>query len=264
MPVFVLPLADGKLKISGGISLKMTSFQIEPPSAGIGLGIQVGDDVSVEFEWMVATKKSSSMLAQNEMVPLMLKLPLPAFKGTPKDLQLSSYVEPLSDKPRPPLMVPAGLKNVARGAKLTSSDKNATASVLEKVTDSDKEASDRSIIFLRKGTQWVQMDLGSAHEVFAVVIWHAHNTAKVYHDVIVQVSDDSDFRKDVKTIFNNDQDQSSGLGVGTDREYFETCEGKLIDAKGVMGRYIRFYSKGSTESALNEYTEIEVYGRKAE
>jgi len=26
---------------------------------------------------------------------------------------------------------------------------------------------------------------------------------------------------------------------------------------------IRFYSKGSTESALNEYTEIEVYGRPA-
>src|SRR5689334_16788191 len=71
--------------------------------------------------------------------PLILKLPPPAFKGTPKDLQLSSYVEPLSDKPRPPMMVPPGLKNVAKGAKLTSSDKNATASVLEKITDGDKE-----------------------------------------------------------------------------------------------------------------------------
>ena len=40
-------------------------------------------------------------------------------------------------------------------------------------------------------------------------------------------------------------------------------EGKLIDTKGVTARYIRFYSKGSTESALNEYTEIEVYGRPA-
>ena len=199
-----------------------------------------------------------------ELVPLMLKLPPPAFKGTPKDIQLSSYVEPLSDKPRPPMMVPPGLKNLAKGAKLTSSDKNATASVLEKVNDGDKEASDQSIIFLRKGSQWVQMDLGAPAELFALVIWHAHNTAKVYHDVIVQLSDDPDFLKDVRTIFNNDQDNSSGLGVGTDREYFETFEGKLINAKGAKARYIRFYSKGSTESALNEYTEIEVYGRPAQ
>ena len=75
--------------------------------------------------------------------------------------------------------------------------------------------------------------------------------------------DDPDFVDKVRTIFNNDQDNSSGLGAGTDREFFETFEGKLIDAKGVKGRYLRFYSKGSTESALNEYTEIEVFGRPA-
>src|SRR5215471_10195809 len=209
------------------------------------------------------TVKDAPAAASGELVPLMLKLPPPAFKGTPKDLQLSSYVEPLSDKPRPPMMVPPGLKNVAPGKKLTSSDKNATASVLEKITDGDKEASDQSIIFLRKGTQWVQMDLGAPQEIFAIVIWHAHNTAKVYHSVIVQLSDDPDFLKDVRTIFNNDQENKSGLGVGTNREYFETFEGKLIDAKGAKARYLRFYSKGSTESALNEYTEIEVYGRPA-
>ena len=161
------------------------------------------------------------------------------------------------------MMVPPGLKNLAKDAKLTSSDKNATSSVLEKITDGDKEASDQSIIFLRKGTQWVQMDLAAPHEIFAIVLWHAHNSAKVYHAVVVQLSDDPDFLKDVKTLFNNDQLNNSGLGVGTDREYFETFEGKLINAKGAKGRYLRFYSKGSTESALNEYTEIEVYGRPA-
>jgi hypothetical protein len=198
-----------------------------------------------------------------DKVPLMIKLPAPAFKGTPKDIQLSSYVEPLSDKPRAPMMVPAGLKNLAPGAKITCSDKNATAEALAKVTDGDKEASEQSIIYLRKGTQWIQMDFGSPQEIFAVVIWHAHNSAKVYHDVIVQVADDQDFLQNVKTVFNNDQDNTSGQGVGTDREFFETHEGKLIDTKGVTARYIRFYSKGSTESALNEYTEIEVYGRPA-
>jgi hypothetical protein len=208
--------------------------------------------------------KDKPAAAAGDKVPLMIKLPAPAFKGTPKDIQLSSYVEPLSDKPRPPMLVPAGLSNLAKGAKLTSSDKNATPDVLEKITDGDKEASDASIIYLRKGTQYVQMDLGAVDEVFALVIWHAHNTAKVYHDVIVQASDDPDFISNVKTIYNNDQDNSSGLGVGTDREYFETFEGRLIDAKGIKTRYLRFYSRGSTESALNEYTEIEVYGRKAQ
>lgn len=196
-----------------------------------------------------------------DMVPLELKLPSPAFKGTPKDVPLSSYVEPLSDKPRPPMMVPAGLKNLAPGKKVTSSDKNATASTLDKIVDGDKEATDESIIFLRKGTQWVQIDLGEPHEIFAIVLWHAHNSAKVYHDIIVQAADDSDFLENVRTIYNNDQDNTSGLGVGTDREYFETHEGRLMNAKGVKTRYLRFYSKGSTESALNEYTEIEVFGR---
>lgn len=197
------------------------------------------------------------------LVPLELKLPAPAFKGTPKDIVLSAYVEPLSDKPRPPMMVPAGLKNIAPGAKVTCSDKNATPEMLAKLTDGDKEASDAAIFYLRKGSQWVQMDLGSEQELFAVVIWHAHNTAKVYYDVIVQVADDPDFLKNARILFNNDQDNSSGLGAGTDREYFESNEGKLINTKGAKARYIRFYSKGSTESVLNEYTEIEVYGRPA-
>lgn len=201
--------------------------------------------------------------ASGELVPLILKLPDPAFKGTPKDIPLGPNIEPLSDKPRPPMMVPAGLKNVAKDAKLTSSDKNATSDTLAKLIDGDKEASEQSIIYLRKGSQWVQMDLGSGQEIFAIVLWHAHNAAKVYHDVIVQASDDPDFINNVQVLYNNDYDNSSGLGVGGDREYFETREGRLINAKGVKARYLRFYSKGSTESALNEYTEIEVYGRPA-
>jgi hypothetical protein len=198
-----------------------------------------------------------------DLVPLELKLPAPGFKGTPKDVPIGTTVEPPSDTPRPPLMVPAGLSNLAAGRKVTSSDQNATASVLEKITDGDKEAYDTSVALLRKGTQWVQIDLGAPHEIFAIVIWHAHDAPKVYRDVIVQVSDDADFVENVQTVFNNDQDNSSGVGVGTHREYFETNEGRLIDAKGVKGRYVRSYTKGSTESVLNERTEIEVYGRPA-
>lgn len=198
-----------------------------------------------------------------ELEPLILKLPAPAFQGTPKDIPVGSNVEPLDDKPRPPLMVPKGLRNVAAGKKITSSDKNAPASTLEKIVDGDKEAADESIVLLRKGTQYVQIDLGAPHEVFAIVVWHAHNSPKVFRDVIVQVSDDPDFIENVKTLFNNDHDNSSGLGVGTDKEYFETNQGRTFDAKGVKARYVRLYSRGSTESSLNEYTEVEVYGRPA-
>lgn len=205
---------------------------------------------------------SVSRLKAEDKVPLKLDLPAPAFRGTPKDLQVDPDVEPLSDEPRPPLMVPAGLKNVARGKKVTSSVPRSSKG-LDMIVDGDKEAYDSSIYLLKKGTQWVQIDLGEPDELFAIVVWHAHDSAKIYRDVVVQVSDDPDFKEGVHTLFNNDRDNSSGLGAGKDREYFETAEGKLIAAKGVKGRYVRCYSKGSTESALNEYTEIEVYGRPA-
>jgi hypothetical protein len=212
---------------------------------------------------VLTTVLAACMAAADQMVPLDVKLPGAAFKGTPTNVQTNSYTEPYSDAPPAPLMVPEGLKNLAPAAKLSTSSTNVSVEKLSKIVDGDKEAAEPSIVLLRKGTQYVQMDLGSPAEIFAVVLWHAHAVAKVYHDVIVQVSDDPEFKKDVKTVFNNDQDNTSGLGAGTDREYFETRFGKRIDAKGVKGRYVRFYSKGSTESALNEYTEIEVYGRPA-
>jgi RNA polymerase sigma factor (sigma-70 family) len=262
MPVLARPLGDGKLKISGSTSLKMTSFRIDPPAPKLALGlIKTGDEVHIQFEWVVAPKKDSSLPSQSGLVPLILDLPAPAFKSIPKDLQLGPNVEPLSGKPRLPAMVPPGVRNLAPGSMLTSSDQNATADSLAKLTDGDKAGSDQSIVFLRKGTQWVEMDLGVPQQLFAVVIWHAHNMAKVYHDVVVQVANDPDFTVNVRTIFNNDQDNTSGRGAGGNREYVETYEGKLIKAPGKIARYIRFYSKGSTESALNEYTEIEVYGR---
>src|SRR5689334_9826912 len=153
-------------------------------------GLQISLCHAVALNLLLAGKPNAGEPPKEGMVPLNLKLPAPAFKGTPKDIQLSSFVEPLSDKPRPPMMVPAGLKNIAKEAKVTSSDKNATTESLAKITDGDKEASEESIIYLRKGTQWIQMDFGSPQEIFAVVIWHAHNSAKVYHAVLVQASDD--------------------------------------------------------------------------
>src|SRR5450432_485095 len=94
-------------------------------------------------------------------------------------------------KPKLPLMIPSDAKNVAPGSKISSSDTNVTANALAKLTDGDKEAFDTSIVLLRKGTQYVQFDLGSAQEIFAIVLWHAHDTPKIYRNVIVQVADDA-------------------------------------------------------------------------
>ena len=205
--------------------------------------------------------QTSSSVVSGKSVPLLLKLPAPALKGTPKDIPITALIEPPSDKPRPPVLVPPGLKNLAPAAKLTCSDKNATPNLLAKLVDGQKEASDENIVSLRKGTQWVQLDFGSPREIFAIVVWHAYNSGQIYHDVVLQVADDAEFTQNVRTLFNNDQDNTSGRGAGTDREYFESNEGRLVDAKGAAARCLRCYSKGSTDGALNEYTEIEVYGR---
>ena len=110
--------------------------------------------------------------------------------------------------------------------------------------------------------QWVQVDLGASYALHALLVWHYHSQARVYRDVIVQVSDDPAFLKGVTTIFNNDHDNTSRLGVGKDKEYIEVAEGKLFDPKGVKARYVRLYSNGNTSNDLNHYVEVEIYGTK--
>jgi len=202
-------------------------------------------------------------VAADALVPLELKLPAPAFKGTPKELPEGMTVEPLSDKPRPALMIPAGCENLAAGIIPTSSDERASEDKLIKITDGKKEAYEEQIVLLRKGVQYVQLDLKKCAEIYAIVIWHAHDASKVYRNVVVQIADDAAFTKNVRTVFNNDKENEAGQGAGTDRQYFESYEGKLIPVKGEKAGFIRCYSRGSTESALNEYTEIEVWGKPA-
>lgn len=194
---------------------------------------------------------------EGEKEPLKLELPAPTFKGTPQDLPKGSMVEPLSDKPRPPFMVVKGVINAALGKPVATSVKPVVGEPGQ-ITDGSKEASDE-VLEMRRGTQWIQVDLGGNHEIHAVVMWHDHSSLQVMHDVIVQVCDDPEFKTDVRTVFNNDLDNSSGQGVGSDREYFETHEGKLVDAKGVKGRYVRAYTRGGSLGPENAWQEIEVY-----
>ena len=201
--------------------------------------------------------------AGETLAPLPLKLPTPAFRSTPPEAPKSPHIEPLSDKPRPAFLAPAGAHNVALNKKVTSSDRNPMAGELAQITDGDKEAVDDAVVELHKNVQWVQVDLEQECRIFAVVLWHDHRYMQVFRCVVVQVADDPDFTGKVQTLFNNDIENLAGLGLGKDKQYFETHQGKLIDAKGIQGRYLRCYSKGSNESALNCYTELEVYGLPA-
>ncbi len=202
--------------------------------------------------------------AKSKLVPLELKLPKPAFKGTPTNAPAGTNLEKPRKGPRPALMVPSGCRNVARGKKVSSSDDDPIIGEVKLIADGDKEANEGCYVELGPMLQWVQIDLRKKHTIHAIVVWHYHMTARVYHDVVIQVADDADFIENVRTVWSNDHDNSSGLGLGTEKEYWETHEGKLIDAQGIQARYVRFYSKGSTADDQNHYTEIEVWARPAE
>ncbi len=198
--------------------------------------------------------------SSQKLAPLQIRLPKPQFVGTPQDAR-TPYLEQPRGRPRPPFLAPPGTTNVALGKPVSASDRDPLYGSLDMVTDGDKEADDGSFIELGPKPQYVTIDLRERCEIYAILVWHYHKLPRVYFDVVVQISDDKNFRTGVTTVFNNDRDNSLGLGAGTDLHYTETNEGKLIDSKGVQGRYVRLYSDGNTSDDLNHYTEVEVYGR---
>jgi hypothetical protein len=194
--------------------------------------------------------------------PVEIDLPKPMFVGTPQDTKVPNLEKPLG-KARPPFFAPAGTKNVALGKPVASSDEEPIIGEIDYITDGDMEAADGSYVELGPFRQDITIDLEAKHEIYAILVWHYHKQARVYFDVVVQVADDADFITNVKTVFNNDIDNTAGLGVGEDKHYSETNEGKLIDviAKNVKARYVRLYSNGNTSNDLNHYIEVAVYGK---
>jgi hypothetical protein len=208
-----------------------------------------------------APEPNSGGAGKAGLVPLPLELPKPMFVGTPQDTKVPNLEKPLG-KPRPSFYAPAGVKNVASGKPVSSTDEEPIIGEIEMITDGDKEAADGSYVELGPFKQSVTIDLENEYEIYAIVVWHYHKQAVVYFDVVVQVSTDPDFITNVTTLFNNDIDNSAGLGVGTDKHYTETAEGKLIDAKGVKARYVRLYSWGNSNNDLNHYIEVEMFGKQ--
>src|ERR1700721_2171576 len=204
---------------------------------------------------------TSAALAQDQVV-LKTQLPAPLFVGTPVPLNVPNLEPPTKGK-RPDFMVPAGTINLAKNKKVTSSDNSPDVGTLDMIDDGDKDGNEGSFVELGPGKQWVQIDLAKRANIYAVLVWHFHSQARVYRDVVVQVSDDPAFKSGVTTIFNNDFHGDLGLGAGKDLNYIETYQGKLIDAKGVKGRYLRLYSDGNRANKLTTTMEVEGWGKPA-
>ncbi|MEW5900176.1 MAG: discoidin domain-containing protein [Acidobacteriota bacterium] len=193
---------------------------------------------------------------------LKLQLPKPMFIGTPRNIT-SPNLERITGKPRGPFYVPPGTTLVSLNKPVTASDTQPVIGEAAQITDGEKSGEDGYFVEFGPGTQYVQIDLKVPYPLQAILVWHYHSQARVYRDVVVQVSDDKDFITGVTTLFNNDHDNSSGLGVGKDKEYIETYEGKLFDPRGIKARYVRLWSNGNTSNDMNHYVEVEVYATAA-
>jgi len=195
-------------------------------------------------------------------VPLMPTLPKPTFEGTPVDVRSPHREAYRGDGvPPPPLLVPKGTRLLSSGCAVTSSDARAKKPELALVTDGDKRYSPSAYLELAPGAQWIRLDLGTNAGIYAVCLWRERPEQCVYRDTVVQVSDDPAFAAGVTTLFNNDYDDSAGLGKGADKEYYEDYFGRRVAGNGVRARYVRVTSNGNTSDPYNRFTEIEVYGK---
>ena len=192
-------------------------------------------------------------------VPLTTELPPELIEGTPKPMNVPNLVQAPSKAPE--FLVPEGTTLLSKGKKVTSSDTDPIIGSLDLVTDGDKQAGEGYFVELLDGLQWVQIDLEKTSDISAVWLWHFHSQKRAYNDVIIQISDDAEFKTGVTTIFNNDYDESAKMGKGADAPYVESRFGKLVDGKGTKGRYVRLYSNGNTSNEMNHYIEVEVFGK---
>ena len=198
------------------------------------------------------------LVADDKELPLVL--PKSVALGTPRPMKINN-LEPISKNPRILPKVPAAAVNLAKGCNVTSSAREAAAGDFSYLTDGDKGGEEGFEVELPRGAHWVQVDLAKSVDTSAIVLWHFHRERRVYFNIIVQISDDAAFKKDVTTVYNNDAEGELGLGKGKDYCYYESNEGRVMAlSPAIKGRYVRFYSKGNSAGPSNDYIETEVWG----
>jgi len=191
-------------------------------------------------------------------VALAIDFPPELIEGTPKAMNVPNLVQ-VPDK-APTFLVPKEAVLLSKGKKVTSSDKDPIIGTLDLITDGDKQAGEGYFVELLEGPQWVQIDLEKSATVNAICVWHYHSQKRAYKGVVIQVSDDADFKTGVTTVYNNDYENVTKLGKGSDNPYVESRFGLIADGKNAKGRYVRLYSNGNTSNEMNHYIEVEVYG----
>ena len=202
-------------------------------------------------------------VAAGDLVDITPTYPKPMFVGTPVPTGNIANLEkpdPEAVKKRLTFKLPKGSVNLALKKPVTSSDPLPIIGSLDLVTDGDADGADGNYVELQPGHQWVQIDLGSESTIYKLLVWHFHKQTAVYFDVNIQISNDPEFKTGVTSIYNNDHDDSSKMGKGSDLAYVETNHGRLIDAKGTKGRYIRLWSNGNSANEMNHYVEVQAYG----
>jgi hypothetical protein len=165
------------------------------------------------------------------------------------------------DEKRKPFMVIEGLENLAMFKPVTSSDAPDTGEI-EQINDGIMSSEGFDFV---EGPGWVQVDLEESASIHAIVLWHYHKSVVIFNDIIVQISDDADFTQNVRTLFNNDHDNSAGMGKGSDTAYISSGWGEIVDARdanlqAATARYIRVYTNKSTDGLQPRYVEVAIYG----
>ncbi|MBN2449838.1 MAG: FMN-binding protein [Lentisphaeria bacterium] len=185
--------------------------------------------------------------------------------GYPKNLQKPPHLR--EEVRRPDFMVPPGVTNLAFGKPVTGSmDEEPIIGELAQITDGVKKSGEFDFVELDPGPQWVQVDLGSMNTIHCIVVWHYYKNPVIYNDVIVQTADDPEFTQNVRTLFNNDHDDSSGQGVGTDTAFFARWWGELVDTRGpgkagTPMRCIRVWTNGGCGDEDTRFVEIQAFGK---
>jgi hypothetical protein len=190
--------------------------------------------------------------------------PEPMFTGTPVPAAKIDNLEPPGN-PKKSFNAPKGTELLSKGKVVTSSDKAVvipSADGLKLITDGEKDSNDGSFVELAPEPTWVQIDLEAEATIHQILVWHFHRQAVVVKDVIVQISNDPEFKTGVTTVYNADTDDSLKQGAGTDKLWVQTNHGRMIDGKATKGRYVRLWSAGNTEDDFNRYIEVSVYGQK--
>jgi RnfABCDGE-type electron transport complex G subunit len=164
-------------------------------------------------------------------------------KPKPANLREEEKVE------RPEFYVRPPVSNLALGKPVTSSiEHEPIIGELSMITDGVKTSEMFDYVELQSGPQWVQIDLGRKHVIYAVVIWHFYKNPVIYKDVIVQVADDV------------------GLGRGKDKSYRSRWWAEIVDARGkrcegTNARFVRVYTNGGMADEPTRFVEIAVCGK---